>query len=202
MTMQNKNISNLKNIAYVNQKGGAGKTTASVLTSLACNHLQRGVEILDRDDDQQTATECWQQIEKTPAPAKTEIRIIDTPPDLKKKGFQDGIKAAHLVIVVSSPSPADLWSSKRTVQEVRRLTKAPIYILFNKIRKGTIFSTPEHLEDMAKKMEAPRLDCSISQSEVYQHSLVLGWSALHKKHKEEITRLVMEILTKVPSGSF
>jgi chromosome partitioning protein len=198
MTMHMKPISSLKTIAFANQKGGVGKTLASLLSSLALNHLNISVELVDNDVDQQTATECWAQIEKKAIDSKPTMRIIDTPPDLKKKGFVESIKHADLIVVVSSPSPADLWSSKRTITEIRKYTEKPVYLLFNKIRKNTVFSNFDHLEKITLTVGATPLNATLGLRECYQHALVQGWNGLDLKARDEVSRLVTEILTKMP----
>src|SRR5947209_16979046 len=104
-------------VTVCNGKGGSGKTTVTILLAAALAEAGHQVAVLDTDP-QQTATQ-W--IADTGGLTLAEngksydTLIIDTPPRLESCEVSAAIKRGDVVIVVSSPSPADLFTSRRPV---------------------------------------------------------------------------------------
>jgi len=110
-------------LSFINQKGGVGKTTLTLVIALAISHAGHKVCIYDLDG-QGTATnivKSWQkrnitdiELVSSPHQAAGTFVIIDTPPvlnDVTKRA----VELSTSSFVVSSPSPFDLISSQATI---------------------------------------------------------------------------------------
>ena len=185
-------------IALCNGKGGTGKTTLTVLLAHALAAAGKIVAVLDRDP-QATATQWLQTLDSTPVSLyepgqEYEAIFIDTPPAMQSAQLAAAIAEADVVIAVSSPSPADLWTTRDTVavinQHISSVGKARI--LFNKVQKNTVLS--RNLPDLAKRIGLKPLRTTISRKQCYQHSALFGWQALPANAREELFRAAIEIV--------
>src|SRR5260370_1069716 len=124
-------------VTLCNGKGGSGKTTIAILLASALTEAGHDVAVLDTDP-QRTATR-W--ITETGGLALAQngktygALIIDTPPRLESKQVSDSINRGGVVVVVSSPSPADLFTSRDTADLITRLKPAKrSRLLFNQVQ--------------------------------------------------------------------
>ncbi|HSQ51980.1 MAG TPA: ParA family protein [Nitrospiraceae bacterium] len=183
------------NIALLAKKGGVGKSTLAILLHEAFTHAGKTVFVRDWDS-QGTSTKALSQITGTPPYARngrTDIVIYDTPPNLEHTATATAVRNADTVLVVTSPSPADIWEADDAVQFVqRRNTKAVVRLVFNKVRKTTILG--RLVDESAKGMSVPALPVTISARECYQHALAQGWRALDSAAREEILQLTVALL--------
>lgn len=71
-------------------------------------------------------------------PAKADIVIYDTPPSLEHTATATAVRNADIVLVVTSPSPADIWEADDAVRFVQaKNSGTAIRVIFNKVRKTT-----------------------------------------------------------------
>lgn len=185
-------------IALCNGKGGTGKTTLTVLLAHALAAAGKKVAILDRDP-QATATNWIQTLESTPVSLYQpdqhyDAIFIDTPPALNAPELKTSIAEADAVLAVSSPSPADLWTTRNTVTLINRhiSPKAKARILFNKVQKNTVLA--RNLPQLAKRIGLKALRTTISRKQCYQHSALIGWQALPAQAREELFKAAIEIV--------
>lgn len=122
-----------KIISVANQKGGAGKSTLSMLLAGVC--AQRGWKVLVVDADPQATATRWASAapEDEPFPATVcglaaagekihrEVRkyvgdfdmiFIDCPPAVESPVPLSSFMIADLVLVPVLPSPADVWATR------------------------------------------------------------------------------------------
>ncbi len=184
-------------IAFCNGKGGSGKTTLSVLIGCALANAGRRVGMIDRDP-QRTASR-WIECNR-PADFETAngsdygAVIIDTPPRLDSPTVHESLREADRVILVTSPSPADLWTSRDTARVIHEhRPEAKTAILFNQIQRQTLLA--RELDSLAAQIGLPALRHSVSRRQVYQHAMVLGWKALDAGAREEILQVALELIT-------
>jgi chromosome partitioning protein len=93
------------------EKGRVGKSTVSILLYEAFRQAGNTVSMRDWDA-QGTSTKSLELIHvgtprvevKTP-----NIVIFDTPPSLEHNATATAVRSADVVLVVTSPSPADIW---------------------------------------------------------------------------------------------
>jgi chromosome partitioning protein len=184
-------------ITFCNGKGGAGKTTLSILLGCALADAGRRVAFIDRDP-QKTATRWIRETNPAIAIANPDENydaiIVDTPPQLDSPLLRESLLQADKVMLVSSPSPADLWTSQATAGLVRmHHGKGKAALLFNQVQRHTVLA--RDLNPMAASIGLPALRNSVARRQCYQHALLLGWKALDGPAREEILQVALEIIT-------
>lgn len=183
------------NIALLAKKGGVGKSTLAILLHEAFTHA--GKTVLIRDwDAQGTSTKALSQITGNGTGsqrATADVVIYDTPPNLEHTATATAVRSADTVLVVTSPSPADIWEADDAIQFVQnRNKKASVRLVFNKVRKTTILG--RLVDESAKGLSVPALPVTISSRECYQHALARGWGALDSAAREEVLQLTVALL--------
>lgn len=140
-------VMNTKTVAFVNLKGGVGKTTSAIGTAEALCRL--GMTVTVRDIDPSAGATLWAvnaqkagrplpfQVEcvnrySVAAPARSEWVLIDTPP-LQDDLVEPAVEAADLVLLVSTPGPIDLERMLYTFEHINRPSSA----LLTQTRYGT-----------------------------------------------------------------
>lgn len=136
-------------VAFVNTKGGVGKTTSALQTAAGLIRLGRRVEVRDIDPSGQ-ATAWAQTATKTgnplafpvlpanmrsvgqPADDPTTWVLIDTPP-LQAEVIDAAVSAADIVILVTCPGALDL----QRMLETSRVLGKPSSVLLTQTRPGT-----------------------------------------------------------------
>lgn len=198
-------------VSFLNQKGGAGKTTLA--TNIATKLLQ--VEhVLLVDSDKQGSARDWH------ASGTSELAVIglDRPTiakDLKKisNGFDwviiDGvpqlddmaketIKCSDLVIIPVQPSPYDIWATVDLIKIIKRLQvtedKPKAYFCINRKIPNTTLGREVFtaLEDM----DLPVMISSTTQRIAYINGVSRGETVFDTKDlqaKNEITNIANEI---------
>ncbi|MCF3650826.1 ParA family protein [Synoicihabitans lomoniglobus] len=184
-------------IVFCNGKGGAGKTTLSILLGCALADAGRRVGLIDRDS-QKTATRWLQEtesgVELAVAGETYDATIIDTPPRLESDAVHQSLREADRVVLVSSPSPADLWTSQETskvIQNHYRGKKAAL--LFNQVQRNTTLA--REMPRLGERIGLAPLKCQVGRRQSYQHAMLLGWKALDAPAREEILQVSLEIIT-------
>ena len=183
-------------ISICNGKGGSGKTTVAMLIALAWQgSSKRRVGLLDLDP-QQTATQ-WVGVTGAPVaiakPGESyDVLLIDTPPRLESRELVGAIKQADRVVLVTSPSPTDLFTSRTTAEAIKREGAAgKARILFNKVKPRTRLS--RDLDDLAERIGLPSLKSYLHDRQGYQHAALDGWSALTPEMEREVFAVAMEL---------
>lgn len=188
-------------ITLCNQKGGAGKTTLTLLLAMALEEAGRKVAIVDRDP-QQTASRAithlrnleMTTIDLVGKAGDHDVTMIDTAPRLDDV-LGRSISESHRTILVSSPSPADLWSTQESREFVMgHLAKeAKTAVLFNSVLKGAKIS--RDLKELAGLIGVPALRNCIIRRQSYQYAILQGWGVLKPSERSEIQSAALEIGT-------
>lgn len=185
----------MKKIAFVNGKGGTGKTTLCALTALAASNAGFKIGIIDTDPQQSIAAwlhnvepeniEIFQDKEY-------DVILIDTPPRLDDENFIKHINGATDIFIVSSLSPTDLATSKRTLSilEANNL-KDKTKLIINQYKGRTRLA--KNQEASLQNFDIPVLKNTIGSRQAYQHAFALGWQALKAKEKEEVAKIILEM---------
>ncbi|HIE66137.1 MAG TPA: hypothetical protein EYQ01_10110 [Nitrospira sp.] len=184
-------------ITICNGKGGAGKTTLTVLLACAFTDAGRNVAVLDRDP-QATASRWIQEstgIKLAQEGESYDILLIDTPPRLDSPLLVESLQRSDKAVLISSPSPADLWTSQDTAKIIKQHLPNPekVRLLFNQVQKNTLLG--RGLESMAEQIGVPRFENHLSRKQAYQHAALLGWNALNTETRQEIFKVALEIAT-------
>lgn len=186
------------NILLCNGKGGTGKTTLAVLLAHALTEAGKSVAVQDRDP-QGTATKWLKECESIKVllydkAAKYDAVFVDTPPRLDT--LTAALGSCSVAVIVCSPSPADLWTTRDTALAIRPHlpAKTRLRILFNGVLSNTILS--RELPDLAKRVGVKAFSTTISRRQCYQHAALLGWQALDQAAREELFKAALEIVTE------
>jgi chromosome partitioning protein len=183
-------------VTFCNQKGGVGKTSTTVQVGMAMKQAGHHVGLIDLDP-QQTATQ-WAGMSaglEMAQPGKSyALILVDTPSRLDAPELLANLRDSDVVVLVTSPSPADLWSSKAAVDVIKRHARknCKVRILFNKVQRNTRLGN--ELELMAKQIGLEAFKNTISQRQMYQHAMLDGWAALTPEAEKEIFKVAMDIL--------
>jgi chromosome partitioning protein len=187
-------------ITLCNGKGGTGKTTLTVLLATALADAGHKVGVQDRDP-QGTATKWLAEspvagVELARPGGEYAAILVDTPPHASHPALAAAIREAELVVVVSSPSPADLWASRDTADLVKQHlnAKSRARIVFNQVQAHTVLA--RELDDLAKRIGLKPCKSTVSRRQCYQHAPLVGWGGLNAEAREEIRRLAIELLAQ------
>ena len=179
-------------ISFVNGKGGAGKTTTAILIAMALREAGHGASVRDLDP-QQTATR-WLADSPELLDSKAPIQLLDTPPRLESAVVSSAIRDSDAVIIVSRPSPCDLFTSQDTAGLVAKLKATDkTRLLFTNVREKTILA--RGLDQTAREIGIPMLKVHLQLRESYQHAVLAGWKALTQEAREEVGRVALAIVT-------
>ena len=186
------------NITLLAKKGGVGKSTVSILLYEAFRKAGKPVSIQDWDA-QGTSSKALELINggaSPVAPGAERITIYDTPPNLEHTATATAVRGADIVLVVTSPSPADVWEAEDAVRFVKgKNSKTVVRVIFNKVRKTTVLG--RLVEESAKQVNAPTLSASLSARECYQHAVAQGWKALDSAARHEVLQVIMALLSEL-----
>jgi len=180
-------------IAVIAKKGGVGKTTLCILLHEAIR--QTGQRVAVRDFDAQgSATKALKRFGGTAEipGEKYDVLLIDSPPSLTMSATAAAVSAAHIILIPTSPSPADVWEAGETAAFAQgKNGKAIVRIVLNRTRTGTLLTeaAPASLKDVSVGV----LTASITDRQSYQHALLGGWSALDAKAKIEMFQFTVAV---------
>ncbi len=189
-------------ITLCNGKGGSGKTTLSVLLAAALVEAGHEVALLDTDP-QRTATRWIEEIgglELAQAGKEYGALFIDTAPRLETAEVRESIRRADVIVLVTSPSPADLFTSRDTATLIlREGAKDRAHVLFNQVQPGTILA--RDLDDMAERIGLPAFKNILRRRQAYQHAVLMGWKSLGNEAREELFKVALEIVGSAKTQS-
>jgi chromosome partitioning protein len=203
-------------ISLVNQKGGVGKTTLSI--NLSACLAENGYRVLLIDTDNQGSVLQWQSIisgdnafdvEHYPeASVHDDIGklskgydyvVLDAPPATGDV-TRSVLLASKLAIIPIGPSPLDIWSSKETIDLIKKARKhnrkLSSKIIINRKVVGTRIGN-----EARQALETYGLD--IFQTEICQRiahveAMIAGLAVIQYQPKgdaaDEIKRFCKEIL--------
>lgn len=182
-------------ITLLAKKGGVGKSTVCLLLHEAFKKAGKSVAIQDWDS-QGTSNKALDLIsgQKAENDVTYDILLYDTPPNLDHPATAAAVRSADIALVVTSPSPADVWEAEEAVRFVQSRNKqAVVRVVFNKVRRHTILG--RLVEESAKQVSVPVVPVHVSARECYQHAIGQGWAALDSKAREEVLQLAVALIS-------
>lgn len=182
-------------ITLLAKKGGVGKSTVSLLLHEAFKRAGKSVAIRDWDA-QGTSNKALELMggQKADTTSSYDVLIYDTPPNLQHAATAAAVRGADLAVVITTPSPADVWEAEEAVAFVKEKgPQADVRVLFNKVRRTTVLG--RLVDQTAKTLSIPALSGTLSARECYQHAIGQGWGALDAAAREEVLQLAVELLS-------
>jgi chromosome partitioning protein len=183
-------------LALLAKKGGVGKSTLTILLYEALRQAGKTVALRDWDAQgtSNKALRLFGGEQASVDPDACDVLIYDTPPNLEHVATASAVASADIVLVVTSPSPADIWEADDAVRFAQAKNgRAKVRLVFNKVRRGTVLA--KLMEESAKQVNAPVLGVSLSARECYQHAIGQGWKALDSTAREEVLQLTVALLS-------
>jgi cellulose biosynthesis protein BcsQ len=191
-------------ILLMNQKGGVGKTTVTLLLAAALKAAGVAVKIKDVDPQKSAETlgkmSLGLEVADENEDPNTHI-IIDTPGHLDIHSplgsqLKQLVHDADRIIVVLHKSAVAFHASFLTAELVKtaKRPEAKAYVLFNEVRKNTSIGARDEAE-MAKGLGLPALQNSIPLSSSIERALEEGWKVVQGPHRELLVRLALEVMS-------
>jgi len=181
-------------IAVVNQKGGAGKSTLSMLLAGALG--DEGYRVLVADVDPQNTALRWAMAgEGFPADVEDmsgeegklhkhlkkrledyDYIVIDSPPASTAPVTASALRLANLALVPVIPSPLDLWASLRIRDAIYQATEKNAFLearlVVNQAQPNTVLA--REVLAMLPEFGIPMLAAQLRQRTAYRQCAALG----------------------------
>lgn len=177
--------------AFLNQKGGVGKSTLS--TNYAAWLARSGTKTLLIDADPQGTASTWASLRENPdfqtiALSRDNMAmeimefvksydhvVIDGPPRAEKLA-RAIIIASDLVVIPIEPSGASNWAASETVTQINeaRIIKPSQKAVFLVTRKIGNTVLGREISDIASEHETPILKNAVYQRVAFAESLTMG----------------------------
>lgn len=205
-----------KIIAVVNQKGGAGKTTLTML--LAGSLGDRGKKVLVADADPQNTARHWAGMgEHFPAEVEDvageegklhkairkraeqfDYIVIDSPPAATAPVTLSALRIAHLALVPVIPSPLDLWASVRIreaiVEARRKNPELDSRLVVNQMQPNTLLA--REVLGMLPEFGIALMAANLKSRTAYRQCAALGTSIAALGSRATLAALEVDALRR------
>jgi len=205
-------------IAFLNQKGGTGKTTLSINIAHAISNKKKNNRVLLVDADPQGSARDWAAArekkslfpvigldrpvlhKELPTMASDyDYIVIDGPPRVSELA-RSAIMAADLVVVPIQPSPYDVWAADEIIKLVKEAStfKEEIKCLFVVNRKIVNTAIGRDVNEALTDYEFPTAKTAVHQRVIFAECAAPGSTVIEMDNKglaaREIKKLANELL--------
>lgn len=180
-------------IAFVNGKGGVGKSSLCFLTALGLR--EAGMTVSVEDLDPQQSISAWIDTERDGISEKGEFHLIDTRPAIDNETVHGAISRADRIIMPCTPSPGDLTAAKATLNVVNEYKQkdAKVFMALNRVKPGTNFT--KDAPDILKSLGVPLLQNAMPDRQSIQKAVLAGWKAIDPATQAIIFKLTIETIS-------
>ncbi|MFK3740936.1 ParA family partition ATPase [Massilia sp. TN1-12] len=203
----------MKVIAFLNQKGGVGKTTLAIGIATFLSRLGHRVLLIDADP--QGSALDWAAARQgdpifpvvgLPRPtihreidqigADYDFVVIDGPPRVTDLA-RSAIMAADLVVVPVQPSPYDVWAAEEIIKliEEARIYKEKLKAVFTVNRKIANTAIGRDVGEILGQYALPTLNSTVTQRVIFAEAAAEG-KAVFEIDAEGPATLEMAELTR------
>jgi cellulose biosynthesis protein BcsQ len=177
-------------IAFVNGKGGVGKTTCSLLFAAALMDAGKSVSIDDRDP-QGNATSAAIRLGIPQGTSASDVVVVDTAPNLENPTTVDAIKNADFVVLVTTPDAPDLSTTLATSRIIKQFRTGKTVLLFNRVVPNTYEFN--EMPRMAAAIPFPTLPHHLTFLRAYPRAHLNGWKALKANSRAAVIEVARDI---------
>ena len=184
-------------LAFVNQKGGPGKTTLAMHVT---GQLARGgARVLIADADPQATATRWAAAAPEDAPFPAAVAglshageklhrellkylvpydwiVVDCPPSAESNLTRSALLVADLAVIPVVPSPPDLWAGiaiRQVLSDVTVLNdRLRSRLVVNRRKAGTRLAA--HTLDLLPRYGIPVLQSQVGEREAFRHAAAAG----------------------------
>ena len=171
-----------------------GKSTLCYGVALAL--AQAGKEVSIEDLDPQQSVSGWIDFERDGlTEIGGEVVCIDTRPAIDDQSVLNAIKEADVIVMPSTPSPADLTAGKATADVIRshKRRNAKTIVVLNMMRKRTFFS--DHAREVVGQLGIKPAHTTVPERQGIQRMVLDGWKGMNLDTRAEFLRLSIELLS-------
>jgi chromosome partitioning protein len=183
-------------IAFVNGKGGVGKTTCSLLFAAALLDAGRSVSIDDRDP-QGNATSAAIQLGIPQGNGGRNVVVVDTAPNLENPSTISAIKESDVVVLVTTPDAPDLSTTLATSRIIKEIRTGKTVLLFNRVVPHTYEFN--EMPRVAAAFPFPTLPHHLTFLRAYPRAHLHGWKALQPNSRIAVIEVARDILLALDS---
>lgn len=185
-------------ITFLSKKGGAGKTTSSLLVAEALRQAGNHVALQDFDkqgSSSKSIRHSGSEIEIAVPKNQYKYIIFDTPPNLEHAASLVAVKQADVILVVTGQTVVDLWEVGEAVSFAEKANpNAHVRALVNRVKAGTILA--RGVEESLEHLKIQALQTQIPDRQAFAHFVGGGgWGVLDRAAQALAGKLALEIVS-------